>query len=391
MNSNITFPAKFKPLFSPYRYKVFYGGRGSGKSWCVARWLLIAAAMKPLRVLCAREFQTSIKESVHKLLSDQISVLALDEDYEIQNTRIIGRNGSEFIFKGIRTNTQEIKSLENVDICWIEEGQAVSNASLDVIIPTIRKDGSEIVITFNPENVDDPVYKRFVSDTPPSSAVIKVDYRDNPWFPQELEKERLYCYERDPDSYNWIWEGGLRKISDAQVFKGVFEVKDFETPAHVRFYHGADWGYADDPAALVRCYEEEGFLYIDMEVCEKHVELDDLPRFFNNIPTARRWPVFGDSSRPDIIKHLKRRGYNVKKCDKWPGSVEQGIVYLRNFHKIFIHPRCVRTLSEFERYSWKQDRITNEILPVPEDKNNHCIDALRYALTKHIKRGSAAL
>ena len=285
-------------------------------------------------------------------------------------------------------NIDSIKSMEGITKCWVEEAQSVSRKSLDILRPTIRARDSEIIITFNPERENDPVWQDFIVNPPENIWSQKVNYSDNPFFPADLEQERVECFNKNKDDYSWIWQGELRKVSDAQVFKGVFEVKEFETPPHVRFFHGADWGFADDPAALIRCYEEEGFLYIDKEVCEKHVELDDLPRFFNNIETARRWPVYGDSSRPDIIKHLKRRGYNVKKCDKWPGSVEQGIVYLRNFNKIFIHPRCVNTLSEFEKYSWKQDRNTNEILPIPEDKNNHCIDALRYALTKYIKRGA---
>lgn len=384
---DINCPAVFRGLWeNKCRYKVLYGGRGSGKTHQVAEYLVVKSLLQKEKILCTREIQRSIKESVHAVLVSKINSLGLDKYFTITENKISNVSGSEFIFAGLRMNIDSIKSIEGITKCWVEEAQSVSRKSLDILRPTIRAKNSEMIITFNPERDDDPVWQDFIVNPSEHSWVQKVNYNDNPFFPADLEKERAECEKRNPDDYKWIWLGELRKISDAQIFKNIFEVKEFETPSSARFYHGADWGYAEDPTTLIRCFIEDGCLYIDKEVYEKHVELDDLPRFFSRIETARRWHVYGDAARPDIIKHLRRRGYNIRKCDKWQGSVEQGISYIRNFYKVYIHPACINTINEFERYSWKQDRNTNEILPVPVDKDNHCVDALRYALTKKIKK-----
>lgn len=386
---DITVPAKFKGLWKPYRYKVFYGGRGSGKTHAIAEYLIIKALESKKRILCTREIQKSIKESVYEVLENKIGKLGLDKYFCKTETRITAVNGSEFIFSGLRTNVESIKSMEGVAICWVEEAQSISRNSLDVLLPTIRMPGSEIIFTFNPHKENDAVYQDFIVNTPKNALVVKVNYTDNPFFPEVLEQERLNCERKNPDDYAWIWQGELRTISDAQIFKNAFEVREFETPERARFYHGADWGYAEDLTALVRCFIKDGCLYIDKESCGLHVELDDLPKLFDKIETARSAKVYGDSARPDIIKHMQRKRYNVRKADKWPGSVEQGIGYIRNFDKVIIHPRCENTIDEFKKYSWKQDKHTNEIDDVPVDKFNHCIDALRYALCKKIKRADS--
>lgn len=203
------FPAKCKPLFSPARYKILHGGRGSAKSWSIARALLILGAQRPLRVLCTREVQRSIRDSVHKLLSDQVQELGLGALYEVQQAVIKGLNGTEFVFAGLSDQTAEsIKSYEAVDICWIEEGQAISKRSLDILIPTIRKEGSEIWVSLNPELDTDPAYTRFVENPPPGSVVIEMNWRDNPWFPETLNRERLHAQSTLPmHEYDHIWEG----------------------------------------------------------------------------------------------------------------------------------------------------------------------------------------
>lgn len=384
---DIDCPAIFRGLWeNKCRYKVLYGGRGSGKTHQVAEYLVVKSLLQKEKILCTREIQRSIKESVHAVLVSKINALGLGKYFTITENKISNITGSEFIFAGLRMNIDSIKSIEGITKCWIEEAQSVSRKSLDILRPTIRTKDSEIIITFNPEREQDPVWQDFIINTPDSAYVQKVNYNDNPFFPDDLEKERKECFDKNQDDYKWIWLGELRKISDAQIFKNVYEVHEFETPKNARFYHGADWGFADDPTALVRCFIQNGCLYIDKEACEKHVELDDMPRLFNTIDTIKKWPTYGDSARPDIIKYMQRRGYHIRKCEKWPGSVEQGIAYIRNFEKVIIHPRCTSTIDEFDKYSYKQDRNSNEILPVPEDRNNHCIDALRYALTKKIKK-----
>jgi phage terminase large subunit len=217
---NVDFPEKLQPIFQPNRTKVAHGGRGSAKSWGFARALLIQAAQTPLRVLCAREVQKSIKDSVHRLLSDQIQAMGLGGIYEVLDTEIRGKNGSLFLFAGLATHTVEsIKSFEGVDRCWIEEAQTVTKRSWDVLTPTIRKDGSEIWVTLNPDMETDETYQRFVANAPEGAFVVQMNWRDNPWFPAVLEQERQETMRRDPDNYQNIWEGVPRRVSEGAIYR----------------------------------------------------------------------------------------------------------------------------------------------------------------------------
>ena len=212
------FPVKLEGLFKKSRYKVLYGGRGGAKSWGIARALLIKGAKDPIRILCAREFQTSIKDSVHKLLCDQIESLGLLSFYEITQTSIRGRNGTEFSFVGLKNNVSNIKSYEGVDICWVEEAQTTSRLSWNILIPTIRKEGSEIWISFNPELETDETYQRFVANPPADCITMKVNWYDNPWFPETLRLEKDALKARDEEAYNQVWEGLCRQTVDGAIF-----------------------------------------------------------------------------------------------------------------------------------------------------------------------------
>ena len=211
-------PAKLIPLRNPKRYKVLYGGRGGSKSWGIARQLLLDGYDKPLRILCAREFQSSIRESVHRLLADQIYSMGLDGFYEIQNAVIRGKNGTEFGFEGLKHNVTKIKSYEGADRVWVEEAQAVSRASWNILIPTIRKPHSEIWMSFNPELDTDETYQRFVVNPPEDSIVIKLNYSDNPWFPQVLRDEMEDMKRKDFATYLNIWEGECRPALEGAVY-----------------------------------------------------------------------------------------------------------------------------------------------------------------------------
>ncbi|MBI4001916.1 MAG: PBSX family phage terminase large subunit [Nitrospira defluvii] len=210
--SKAQFPAKLAPLFTPSRYKVVKGGRGGAKSWGVARALLIKGAKQRLRILCCREVQKSIKDSVHKLLKDQIELLGLGAQYDVLRDEIRGKNGTEFLFAGLSDLTAEsIKSFESIDIVWVEEAQSVSNNSWVILIPTIRKAGSEIWLTMNIILVTDATYVRFIENTPPNTIIIGINWRDNPWLSKELEDERLHCKATESEEeYNHIWEGHPR-------------------------------------------------------------------------------------------------------------------------------------------------------------------------------------
>jgi phage terminase large subunit len=251
------FPEKLSCLFDPprSRYRVLFGGRGGAKSWGVARALLILAARDQLRILCAREYQTSIKDSVHKLLSDQIADLGLDGFYEITQASIKGKNGSEFFFVGLKNNISNVKSFEGVDICWVEEAQTVSKTSWNVLIPTIRKEQSEIWVTFNPELETDDTFQRFVAHPPKDCVIEKINWSDNPWFPETLRLEKDALKERDIESYNTVWEGVCRQTIDGAVFAREMQSADLEgrimrvpydpaKPVHAVF----DLGWADATA-----------------------------------------------------------------------------------------------------------------------------------------------
>jgi len=249
------FPEKLECLFEPSRYKVLYGGRGGAKSWGVARALLIQGAQKTLRVLCAREFQNSIRDSVHKLLSDQVEELGLSYFYDCQNTVIRGINGTEFTFEGLHHNVTKIKSYEGADRVWVEEAQAVSKRSWDVLIPTIRKDGSEIWLTFNPEFEDDETYQRFVIDPPRNAKVVFINYRDNPFFPAVLEEERLELKRKDPDAYDHVWDGKCKNWVEGAIYANELRsaydegrIREVQFDPDTEVYTAWDIGHTDDTA-----------------------------------------------------------------------------------------------------------------------------------------------
>jgi phage terminase large subunit len=391
------FPEKLEFLFRPARYKVAHGGRGGAKSWGYARALLILAAQRRIRVLCARELQASIQDSVHKLLSDQIEALGLQSLYEIQQATIRSANGSEFIFSGIRSNVTKIKSMEGIDICWVEEAEKVSEGSWQVLIPTIRKPGSEIWVSFNPHEPSDPTYQRFVVHPPPGAIVVPIGWRDNPWLPDELRREKDYLYSVDPDAAEHVWGGAPRFNSEAAVLRGRWRVETFEPdPSWAGPYQGADWGFAVDPSVLIRCWvkpraEVNGtiqgaVLYVEHEAYEVGVEIDNTPALFDRIPNARLYVTRADSARPETISFMQRNGYrNLTAAEKGPGSVEDGVEHLRSYEAIVIHPRCRHAAEEARLWSYKVDKLTGDVLPVLVDAHNHCWDATRYALEPIIR------
>lgn len=398
------FPEKLAFLFQPARYKVAYGGRGGAKSWGFARALLVQAAQRKRRVLCAREFQVSIRDSVHRLLSEQITALGLDALYRVGSETIEGTNGSEFIFAGIRSNVSRIRSMEGIDICWVEEAEKISEHSWTVLIPTIRKAGSEIWITFNPQDEKDPTYQRFVVKPPPSAVVMPIGWKDNPWFPDELEKEREYLYRVDPEAAEHVWGGQLRKNSQAAVLRGRYRVEAFEPdPSWGGPYQGVDWGFSQDPTALVRCYvrprvEKDGKivrgagLFIRHEAWGIGVELDHTPALFDRVPDARKYTTRADNARPETISFVRRNGYGLLiAAEKGPGSVEDGVDHLRSYEEIVIHPDCPHTAEEARLWSFKVDPLTGEVLAELVDKHNHCWDAVRYGLEPLIKTSGQGL
>jgi phage terminase large subunit len=363
-----------------------YGGRGGAKSWSIARALVLLAYAGKLRILCAREFQNSIQDSVHRLLTDQIWALGLREFFDISQTSITSASGSQFLFKGLRKSIQEIKSTEGIDICWVEEAQSVTSGSWEILLPTIRKPNSEIWISFNPFEEDDPTYQQFVIEPPPDSWVQKVGWEDNPYFPDVLDAERRYLQSIDLEAYDHVWGGNPKTLTDAVIFGKRTRVEGFETPENARFFFGADWGFARDPTALIRSFIKDECLYIDHEAFGFGVEIDHLPALFDKVPASRAWPIKADAARPETISYMRRQGFNISPAAKWDGCVEDGIEHLKGFKAIVIHERCKHMNDERRLYRYKVDAKTGDVLPLIVDKHNHGWDATRYSLDGYIQR-----
>jgi len=377
--------------YQPSRYKVAYGGRGSSKSWGFGSMLAALSASRKILALCARELQLSIEDSVHRLLTMQIERLGLRPYFKIEKTSIYCyTTGSQFIFAGLRNNPDKVRSLEAADIAWVEEAAKVSERSWEVLIPTIRRPGSEIWVTFNPEDASDPTSKRFIVSPSPDVARVEINWEDNPWFPDELRREKDWLYSVDPEAADHIWGGQFRTVSDAQILRGKYSVHSFESsPDWEGPYYGADWGFSADPTTFIKCWVHEGKLFIEYEAYGLGVDIDKTPDLFDEVPGGRQHVSRADNARPETISYMRRHGYpRMVGVDKWKGSVEDGVAHLRSYESIIIHPRCRHFIDEARLYSYKTDKTTGDILPDIVDKHNHCIDATRYALSPRIRKRS---
>ena len=370
------------PLLHPARYKAAHGGRGSGKSHEFAQMVIEAHIMDAnTSTVCVREFQKSLKQSVKRLLELKIEELGVGSYFEVQDKLIKNRHGAGLIiFEGMQNHTADsIKSLEGFDRAWVEEAQSLSQRSLDMLRPTIRKPGSELWFTWNPREASDPIDALLRGATPPpDSMVVEVNYMDNPWFPSVLHDEMEYDKRRDPDKYAHVWLGEYLRNSESRVFKN-WRIEEFDSPADATHRLGADWGFASDPTTLVRCHITGRTLYIDYEAYQVGCEIMDTPDLFMTVPEAEKWPMVADSARPETISHMRKHGFpKIMAAVKGPKSVEEGIEWLKSYD-IVVHPRCVHTIDELTLYSYKIDTMTGRVLPILEDKKNHMIDALRYA------------
>ncbi|MGO1080991.1 PBSX family phage terminase large subunit [Inquilinus sp. CA228] len=375
-------PRTFLRLKKRSRYKALHGGRGSGKSHLFAELLVRRCVQEaPVRAVCIREVQRSLDQSVKRLLEDKIQTLGVGAEFTVQADRILGPEGGRIIFQGMQNHTAEsIKSLEGYDIAWVEEAQSLSKRSLELLRPTIRKQGSELWFSWNPTRPDDPVDALFRAGTPPPRTTrIEANYPKNPRFPKVLKAEMEWDRERDPDKYQHVWLGGYLRVSEARVFKN-WRVEAFETPADARFLFGADWGFARDPTVLVRCYRAGRTLFVDHEAYQVGCEIDRTPALFDTVPEARRWAIIADGARPETISYMQRNGFpRMRSALKGAGSVKEGVEFLKSCD-ILVHPRCRHLVDELALYSYRTDPKTGEILAELEDRENHAIDALRYAL-----------
>lgn len=352
---------------------------------------------EPLRVLCTREFQVSIKESFHAELKAAIaSEPWLEAHYDVGVDYLRGVNGTEFIFRGLRHNIGNIKSLAKIDLTIIEEAEDVPEQSWIALEATVfRQPKSELWAIWNPRDEDSPVDRRFRKEPPKNASIAELNYGDNPWFPEGLEKLRLRDQQRlDPNTYAHIWDGEYLLNSDAQILAGKCEVKDFDPGKDWSGpYHGIDWGFSQDPTVVTRSWIHDDCLYVEAEAGGIQIETDEIAAMMRRrIPGIERYELLADNARPETISQVKRNGLpRCKAAKKWSGSVEDGIQYLRSFRKIIIHPRCVGTQREARLYRYKVDDKSGQVLPKIVDANNHYIDSLRYAHDSMIRSSTYTL
>ncbi len=394
------FPEKLQFLFERHRFKVPFGGRAGAKSWNIARALEIISIhpeiLWPGRtdgplILCARETMKSLKDSVHKLLCDQIKLLGLQQFFEIQKAEIRNRRGGGFIFAGLRHNVDNIKSLEGCDIVWVEEAQTVSKTSWDKLIPTVRKPGSEIWVSFNPELAGDDTYKRFVVTPSPRAKVVKVNWRDNPWLSDESRQELEELRAKDPDGYNHIWEGCPKSVLEGAIYAKELRKADADgritkvpydplKPVHTFW----DLGIAD--ATSIWFAQSVGFEYhlIDFEegtgnsVQHYLKRLQDRPYIYGTdyLPHDARARALGTGkSIEELMRAAGRRVQIVPRL-----SIEDGINAARTIFPVcwFDESKCEAGINALRRYRYDKDEDTGEVSKKPEhDEFSHAADAFR--------------
>ena len=388
------FPVALGFLMEPARYKVAYGGRGGSKSWGFARALLIRGHSEPIRVLCARETMKAISESVHQLLSDQIRQLKMEYFYTIEKARIYGLNGTEFTFAGLRHNVQNIKSAESIDICWVEEAANVSRDSWQTLIPTIRKDGSEIWVSFNPEWEDDYTYELFVLHPPPGAIVKKLTYRDNPWFPEVLEHEMKHLKATDPDAYNHVYEGTCISLLSSAIYANELRAVDRESRITNIPY---------DPSRPVDCYWDLG--YGDMTAVWfvqafpfeyrliDYMEDSARPLIWYLEQMQKKKYLYGTDWLPwDLGLHAHTQlgsGKSIEELMRLQGrkvrivpklGVVQGINAARTIFPIcwFDRERCEEGIKALRHYRFGEVKTLNHVSREPlHDRASHGADAFR--------------
>lgn len=413
-------PRAFVPLLNPARYRGAHGGRGSGKSHFFAELLVEKCVAEPgTHAVCIREVQKSLAQSAKRTIEAKIQKLGVGHLFDVQKAEIKTPGGGLIIFQGMQNHTAEsIKSLEGYDVAWVEEAQTLSETSLRILRPTMRKPGSEIWFSWNPRKADDPVDDFLRGNSkkskearaagkwapPPGASIVEANWQHNPWFGEtEMPADKDYDFGRDRDMYAHVWGGEYEKNSQARVFKN-WRVEHFDPPPHgTILYGGADWGFSQDPTVGLICFIVGRTLYFWREVWQIGCEIDRTPALFDRLDPewspgrrahepswqslAQRVPFISDSARPETISYMQRHGYpRMQAAIKGPGSIEEGVEFLKQYD-IVIHPDCMHVAQEFEHYSFKIDPHTELVTNVLEDKKNHTIDSARYAV-ENVRRAT---
>jgi len=392
--------ANTMPDGKPVRYKIFWGGRGGAKSMGAIEAAVREADVLPYNYLCAREYQNSIRDSSHKLIKETIYRLGREYRYKVGNDYI--RNlytGAEFLFRGLHNNESSIRSLQGINRCIVEEAQSVGEASWRALVPTIREPGSQFWILYNLIDEKDATHQRFVVKPRSRSIIHKINFDSNPHFPEELRQEMEDDKARDYHLYEHIWLGMPLKINNAQVYHGKWRVEEFPNDLWQRaerLFFGADFGFSQDPATLIRFFVYERKLYIEYEAYATGVELSEYDEFYKSVPGSKDWPIKADGARPETISHIRNTwGYNIDAAEKWEGCIKDGITHIRGYDEVVIHPRCTNTANEMRLYRYKVDEKQLDeygqpkVLPIIIDAHNHACDALRYGLDGHIQKSGS--
>lgn len=375
----IDIPVEYKRLFdTDWREAAVYGGRYSLKSHTVAKVLLLRARANQLRIACFREFQNSIAESSHQLLVDRIREYGWN-DYTVTDNSIINTvTGSDFLFKGLHHNEQSIKSIEGIDIAWVEEAQTITTNSLEVLTPTVRKSGSQIIYTYNRLTDEDPIHTRLVVEGRPNTLILNYNYDialKYGWMPDVIKQEMEDDRERRPGLYKHKWLGEPNNV-EGRIYKDWQIIDDIPHEARLE-RRGLDFGYSNDPAALVDIYYLNGGFIFDEQLYQLGMSNRRIAEFIKNIAQPSLL-IMADSAEPKSIDELMLYGVSVLPANKGQGSVNQGIQYIQD-QQISVTRRSVNLIREYQNYRWRVDREGRQ-LDVPEGGLDHLLDGARYAM-----------
>ena len=384
---NLDIPHKLIPSFenlktNRYDTIVWHGGRGSAKTNALIKIAILESFIDDGVILCCREIQKSIADSLYSAIVNFISDNKIDHLFKITLGEIVNlQTNARFIFAGLKSNITSIKSIDKLRVILTDEAENITQQSWDYLRPTPRYGHTHTYVVFNPRFETDPTWQEFVVRADENTILTEINWRDNPWFPESLERQRQRSLLGDAGRYAWIWEGKFLQISDSSILAKKLKVQDFEiiegfsTP-----YIGIDWGFSVDPTAAIECYVFNECLYIRNAASRVGLELDDTATYLiNHIPTIIKYTSRADNARPETISKVKKDIPLIKACKKWKGSVEDGVVYLQSFKQIIIHPDAECCFSELSSYNYKTDN-NGDPTTVIEDSSNHYADALRYAL-----------
>lgn len=389
----MTVPEKLIPAFNNlttalYDSIVWEGGRGGAKSQALVNIGIAESYIDDGVILCCREIQKSIDDSLYSALVSGIHDLGIQDQFKIIQNEITNLvTGARFIFAGLKSNITSIKSINKLRVVLVDEAENVSQNSWDVLRPTPRYGKTRIYVVFNPRFEADPTWQEFVVKKDAATLHINIGWRDNPWFPNSLNNQRLRDARGDAGRYAWIWEGKFLKLTDASIIgKKLSQREFFIDESFGDPLIGIDWGFSQDPTAVIECYVKNHKLYITNAASKVGLELDDTKSWLvSYVPNIQKFTSRADSARPETISKVRRDGIRlIQACEKWKGSVEDGVTHLQSYDEIVIHPDADKCFAELLAYSYKKDKY-DEPTSVIEDKSNHFADALRYALQPRIK------